>query len=64
MMTRLTGSAANGNENWEFNAEGLMQHRFASINDLPIAEHERKFRWPLGGALMTIRGSAKIKRGM
>ena len=37
-----------GNENWEFNAEGLMQHRFASINDLPIAEHDRKFRWPLG----------------
>ena len=37
-----------GNENWEFNAEGLMQHRFASINDLPIAEHERKFRWPPG----------------
>jgi uncharacterized protein len=36
-----------GNENWEFNAEGLMQHRFASINDLPIAEHDRKFRWPL-----------------
>ena len=37
-----------GNENWEFNAEGLMQRRFASINDLPIAEAERKFRWPLG----------------
>ena len=37
-----------GNENWEFDAEGLMQHRFASINDLPIAEHDRKFRWPLG----------------
>jgi len=37
-----------GNENWEFNAQGLMQSRFASINDLPIAEAERKFRWPLG----------------
>ena len=37
-----------GNENWEFNDEGLMRRRFASINDLPIAEHERKFRWPLG----------------
>ncbi|WP_274652039.1 nuclear transport factor 2 family protein [Paenibacillus humicola] len=37
-----------GNENWEFNAEGLMQRRFASINDLPIAESERKFHWPLG----------------
>ena len=37
-----------GNENWEFNAEGLMYLRIASINDLPIAEAERKFRWPLG----------------
>ncbi len=37
-----------GNENWEFDAEGLMQRRFASINDRPIAEDERKFRWPLG----------------
>jgi len=37
-----------GNENWEFNAQGLMQRRFASINDLPITEAERKFHWPLG----------------
>jgi nuclear transport factor 2 (NTF2) superfamily protein len=37
-----------GNENWEFDAHGLMQKRFASINDLPIAESERKYRWPLG----------------
>jgi len=37
-----------GNENWEFTAEGLMLRRFASINDLPIAESERKFRWLLG----------------
>ena len=37
-----------GNENWEFNAEGYMQRRFASINDLPIAEADRKFFWPLG----------------
>ena len=37
-----------GNENWEFNEQGLMQRRFASINDLPIAESERKFFWPLG----------------
>ncbi|MDO7837180.1 nuclear transport factor 2 family protein [Sphingobium sp. HBC34] len=37
-----------GNENWEFDAEGLMRRRFASINDLPIDEIERKFRWPLG----------------
>jgi len=37
-----------GNENWEFDADGLMRRRIASINDLPIAESERKFRWPLG----------------
>ncbi len=37
-----------GNENWEFNAEGLMQRRFASINDVPIKEADRKFLWPLG----------------
>ncbi|AVA23393.1 nuclear transport factor 2 family protein [Rhizobium sp. CB3171] len=37
-----------GNENWEFDAEGLMQRRFASINDMPIKEEDRKFHWPLG----------------
>ncbi len=37
-----------GNENWEFDATGLMQRRFASINDLPITESERLFHWPLG----------------
>lgn len=37
-----------GNENWEFNDQGLMVRRLASINDLPIAESERKFFWPLG----------------
>jgi uncharacterized protein len=37
-----------GNENWEFNAQGLMQKRIASINDLPIREADRKFRWALG----------------
>jgi nuclear transport factor 2 (NTF2) superfamily protein len=37
-----------GNENWEFDERGLMQRRFASINDLPIPEAERKFRWSLG----------------
>jgi uncharacterized protein len=37
-----------GNENWEFAENGLMQRRFASINDLPIQESERKFHWPLG----------------
>ena len=37
-----------GNENWEFDAAGVMQRRFASINDLPIGEAERKYHWPLG----------------
>ena len=37
-----------GNENWEFDAQGLMQKRYASINDLVIAESDRKFFWPQG----------------
>jgi len=37
-----------GNENWEFSANGLMHLRLASINDLPIQEADRKYRWPLG----------------
>ena len=37
-----------GNENWEFDANGLMDVRHASINDLPIKEADRKFHWPLG----------------
>lgn len=37
-----------GNENWEFNADGLMTHRHACINDMPIKEADRKFHWPLG----------------
>ena len=37
-----------GNENWEFDGEGLMALRFASINDLPITEVDRKFHWPQG----------------
>ena len=37
-----------GNENWEFNEYGLMQRRFASINDLPIKKQDRLFHWPLG----------------
>jgi nuclear transport factor 2 (NTF2) superfamily protein len=39
---------AYGNENWEFVADGLMHRRHASINEHPIGEDERKFRWPLG----------------
>lgn len=37
-----------GNENWEFDAQGLMQKRYASINDLAINDSERKFFWPQG----------------
>ncbi|MGD1936814.1 MAG: DUF1348 family protein [Cyanophyceae cyanobacterium] len=39
---------AYGNENWEFAPSGLMKRRIASINDLPIAESDRKYHWPLG----------------
>ncbi|MGW2770213.1 nuclear transport factor 2 family protein [Streptomyces sp. NPDC001275] len=37
-----------GNENWEFDEQGLMRVRLACINDLPIKEEERKYHWPLG----------------
>jgi nuclear transport factor 2 (NTF2) superfamily protein len=37
-----------GNENWEFDTEGLMRRRIASINDLPVAAGDRKFHWPQG----------------
>jgi len=37
-----------GNENWEYDTAGLMQRRFACINDLVIAAADRKFQWPLG----------------
>jgi nuclear transport factor 2 (NTF2) superfamily protein len=37
-----------GNENWEFDAHGLMRTRIASINDAPLAASERKFHWPGG----------------
>jgi len=39
---------AYGNENWDFDADGLMRRRIASINEHPIAEADRKFRWALG----------------
>jgi uncharacterized protein len=39
---------AHGNEQWEFDENGLMRRREASINDVPIREADRKFRWPLG----------------
>ncbi|MEX2367548.1 MAG: nuclear transport factor 2 family protein [Pseudohongiellaceae bacterium] len=39
---------AYGNENWEFDDKGLMKIRRASINDLPIADSQRQYHWPLG----------------
>src|ERR1700704_1225142 len=38
-----------GNENWEFDAGGLMRRRIASINDVPIAEADRRYRWSAPG---------------
>ncbi len=39
---------SHGNENWSFDADGLMTHRHASINDQPMTESKRLFHWPLG----------------
>lgn len=39
---------AYGNENWQFDADGLMERRIASINEHPIGETDRLFRWPIG----------------
>jgi nuclear transport factor 2 (NTF2) superfamily protein len=44
---------AYGNENWEFDEHGLMRFRHASINDLPIAQADRKFRWDAVGSRPT-----------
>lgn len=41
---------SHGNENWQFTLDGLMEERHASINDVPIAESDRKFRWDLSGS--------------
>jgi uncharacterized protein len=38
-----------GNENWEFDAAGLMRHRLASINDVPISDADRKYQWSAPG---------------
>ena len=46
--TAAIGFRSYGNENWEFAADALMQRRFVPINDMPIKEFDRKFRWPLG----------------
>jgi uncharacterized protein len=40
---------SHGNENWQFDADGLMEQRHASINDVPITEDKRLFRWPAPG---------------
>jgi nuclear transport factor 2 (NTF2) superfamily protein len=56
-MTAATGL---GNENWEFDQHGLMRRRFASINDLPIVESERKYHWPQGPRPQTIPGLSAL----
>ncbi|GAA6137797.1 nuclear transport factor 2 family protein [Arenicella sp. 4NH20-0111] len=49
-----------GNENWEFNEQGLMTHRHASINDLQIKKSERKFNWPSGRRPDTFPGLSEL----
>jgi nuclear transport factor 2 (NTF2) superfamily protein len=49
-----------GNENWEFNEDGLMSRRFACINDLPIKESERKYQWPLGRRPDSMAGLSEL----
>jgi uncharacterized protein len=51
---------AYGNENWEFNEQGLMQFRYASINDLRITPEERLFHWPLGRRPDDHRGLSEL----
>ena len=49
-----------GNENWEFDEAGVMQRRFASINDLPINEADRKYHWALGRRPDDHRGLSEL----
>jgi nuclear transport factor 2 (NTF2) superfamily protein len=49
-----------GNENWEFDENGLMRLRLASINDLPIKETERKYHWALGSPSDDHPGSSDL----
>jgi len=49
-----------GNENWEFDGDGLLRRRHASINDLPISEADRKFFWPLGRRPDDHRGLSEL----
>jgi len=48
LKTQTGNDSAFGNENWEFDDDGLMRLSLANINDLPITESERKYHWPLG----------------
>ena len=48
LVALIVDDRAHGNENWEFEENGLMKKRYASINDQPIAASERKFHWPQG----------------
>jgi nuclear transport factor 2 (NTF2) superfamily protein len=49
-----------GNENWEYNDDGLMRMRFACINDLPIKEADRRYGWPLGRRPDEHRGLSEL----
>jgi nuclear transport factor 2 (NTF2) superfamily protein len=49
-----------GNENWEYNEQGIMLHRHASINDLPIKEEKRPYHWPLGRCPDDYPGLSKL----
>jgi nuclear transport factor 2 (NTF2) superfamily protein len=49
-----------GNENWEFDAAGIMHHRYASINDLPIEDSGRLFHWPTGPRPIGHRGLSEL----
>jgi uncharacterized protein len=49
-----------GNENWEFDAQGLMHKRYASINDLAIEEYQRKFRWAQGPRPVDAAGLSEL----
>jgi uncharacterized protein len=51
---------SHGNEQWEFDAEGLMCRREASINDVPIAQADRKFHWPAGPRPQTHPGLSDL----
>jgi nuclear transport factor 2 (NTF2) superfamily protein len=49
-----------GNEQWEFDSQGVMHHRYASINDLPIQATERLYHWPLGPRPLEHKGLSQL----